>query len=447
MLQLDSLSRYVSMAFLLAATSRAQETPQQRELAILRPTRTEVVTPKRTPTLDRDGKARERRQGGNPRPMDGLLVFDGPDDGYRQVDPQIAVGGGYVLTATNNGLIVYTKQGAYVRGVSQKVLNDGIDPKLFFDPHHRVFGLDLWVYWDDAKTKPVQISMSETDDPRGAWNTYPVPAPNGVDGGAIGYSKQWVGYSFPGGEERTFVMRSAALRSGEPATVWHFPGEFGQPVFGQDDEDALYFIALGRRRLTIRRVFEWEGQPVAEVVASHAVEWKHAGSPPPSPQKGTEQKTASGDRRPKNAVLQGGFLWFSHTVNIEGRAAVQWHQLTKEGGVVQSGSIASPTSSYIQTSLAVNTDLDVLVGFQETSPTTFISPRIAFRRAGDPAGTLRKIRSLGEGQGATDGMSWGDYSGSCFDGDDQKTLWTIQSITGPDGKGDTIVGKLPPDAR
>lgn len=87
---------------------------------------------------------------------------------------------------------------------------------------------------------------------------------------------------------------------------------------------------------------------------------------------------------------------------------------------------------------------DVLVGFQETGPERFISPRCAYRRARDPKGTLRPILSLGEGQGATDGVSWGDYSGTTLDGDNRTDLWTIQSITGPDGKGDTVIAKITP---
>jgi hypothetical protein len=50
---------------------------------------------------------------------------------------------------------------------------------------------------------------------------------------------------------------------------------------------------------------------------------------------------------------------------------------------------------------------------------------------------------LGEGQGATSGTSWGDYSGSVVDGDNFTDLWTIQSITDEDGKGDTIIVKVP----
>ena len=73
----------------------------------------------------------------------------------------------------------------------------------------------------------------------------------------------------------------------------------------------------------------------------------------------------------------------------------------------------------------------------------FISPRLAFRKAGDKKGTLRPIVNLGSGQAATNGVAWGDYSGSVVDGDNQLDLWTIQSITDKTGRGDTIIVKVP----
>ena len=36
-----------------------------------------------------------------------------------------------------------------------------------------------------------------------------------------------------------------------------------------------------------------------------------------------------------------------------------------------------------------------------------------------------------------------NYSGTVIDGDNLSDLWTIQSITGTDGKGDTVIALLP----
>jgi hypothetical protein len=109
---------------------------------------------------------------------------------------------------------------------------------------------------------------------------------------------------------------------------------------------------------------------------------------------------------------------------------------------VQSGRIAHPTNSYIQTTLAVNKNEDVLIGFQEAGPESFVSPRLTFRRRDDPPGTTRAVVRLGEGKAATAGGPWGDYSGSCIDGDNLLDLWTVQSIADADGKGDAVIARV-----
>jgi hypothetical protein len=410
------------------------------------PSRTEVIEPIHKNSfreIDGKGKLGQRKQGGNPRTENRILIFDGSMDGNRQVDPQIAVGGGYVFHATNNGFVIYDKEGNFVDGVGNKAFNDGIDPKLFYCVNNKVFGLDIWPYWNKPE-KPVNISISESRDPLGAWNIYPVPAPDGGDGGGIGCSRQWIGYTFPGGEDRTFVLKMADAKKGRPATVYHFKGFLGQAALTQDDEKDLYFLSFTGKEIIISRVRDrGNGTPIVEEVGREAHNLEYTGWPPKSPQKGTDQVTSSGDRNPKNLVLQGGYLWFSHTVKCEGRAAVQWHQVRLNGSIKQTGLISDPDTNYIQTTIAVNKRLDVLVGFQETNENMYISPRMAFRRANDRRGELRPIVKLGEGKGATDGVAWGDYSGCAIDGDNRIDLWTIQSITDEEGKGDTVIAKAP----
>ena len=406
--------------------------------------RSEVITPLHKSSFDNEGKCRERKQGGNPRLVSGFQVFDGSQDGNRQVDPQIAVGGGWILHGTNNGLIIYDKKGNFVDGVSQNCFNGGIDPKMFFDTHNQLFAFDLWNPWDKEEKKPVNISVSETNDPSKAWNTYPVPAPQGRDGGGIGFSKSWIGYSFPGGPEQTFVLKTDEAKTGKPATVYHFKGNLGHPVCTQDDVEDLYFVSLTNKNVRINRVSASEdGTPVVKQVADTKHALKYIGYPPKSPQKDSTQLTSSGDRNPKNLVLQGGFIWFSQAVNCDGRSAVQWHQMNLDGTFVQTGLIKDPNRNFIQTTIAVNQQLDVLVGFQETGSDMFISPRFAYRRANDPKGSLRPMVSISEGKAATDGVAWGDYSGSTIDGDNLQDLWTIQSVTDESGKGDTVIAKIP----
>lgn len=405
--------------------------------------RVEVVTPIHKPEF-RAANCPQRVQGGGAKMVNGYMQFNGSMDGNRQVDPQIAVGGGYVLHGTNSGLVIYDKAGNYIDGASQNCFNKGIDPKLFYDPNNKIFGFDLWNPWDAEKKKPVNIAISESSDPRKTWNIYPVSAPNGVDGGGIGFSKKWIGYSFPGGEEKTFVLKMSDAKSGKPAMVYHFKGSLGHPIFVQDETEDLYFFEIKKGRFIVRKVTEdADGNPVCIVVGNKEHDLKYMQYPPKSPQKGTDQVTSSGDRNPKNLVMQSGFIWFSQAVNVEGNSAVQWHQVKTDASIVQTGLIYDKNTNYIQTTIAVNSKNDVLVGFQETNANMFISPRLAFRYAKDKKGKLRKIVSLGEGKGATDGVAWGDYSGSVIDGDNLTDLWTIQSITSEKGKGETVIVKVP----
>jgi len=431
---------YTTIALLFSVVCLHAQTAER-----IYPSSTEVVKPIHKNNFNNDNTCPERKQGGNPQMVNGYLVFNGSMDGNRQVDPQVAVGGGYVMEGTNSGLIVYDKKGNYVQGVKQSCFNNGIDPKLCFDMHNQVFIFDLWWYYDKPKTKPVNIAVSETNNPLSAWNVYPVSRTAEVDGGGIGYSKKWIGYSYPGGAENTFVLKTSEAKAGKDATVYHFKGSLGHPVFMQDAIDDLYFFSIEDEKFVIKKVVEDEnGIPYVVEVSSKPHQLQYIDYPPPSSQFGTTQKVSSGDRNPKNLVFQSGHIWFSQAVNCEGRSAVQWHQINaKTGAIVQSGIIRSDTTNYIQTTIAVNKRKDVLIGFQEVSEKSFISPRFVYRNAKDAKNTVRPIVSVGQGKGATDGQSWGDYSGSIIDGDNLTDLWTIQSITNDKGKGETVIVKVP----
>ena len=99
------------------------QTNAQTKKEVVTPSSTEVVSPIRKASFNNNNDCPERRQGGNPRWVSGYQVFNGSMDGNRQVDPQIAVGGGFVMEGSNSGLIIYNKQGTFLQGVSQKCFN------------------------------------------------------------------------------------------------------------------------------------------------------------------------------------------------------------------------------------------------------------------------------------------------------------------------------------
>ncbi|MBK7467605.1 MAG: hypothetical protein IPJ43_12805 [Saprospiraceae bacterium] len=113
----------------------------QNSYPLIFPSSTEIVQPIHKVSFDNLRQCPKRIQGGNPKEMQGILVFSGSTDGNRQVDPQIAIGGGNVVESSNKGILIFDKKGNYINGVSQKCFNDGIDPKLYFDLHNKNFVL------------------------------------------------------------------------------------------------------------------------------------------------------------------------------------------------------------------------------------------------------------------------------------------------------------------
>jgi hypothetical protein len=362
--------------------------------------------------------------------------FDGIPDTDGQVDVQVAVGGNHVVHTTNSGVSIFDKEGNLLMATRQDCFNEGIDPKLFFDVHNQIFALDYWHYYDQPKKKPLNISVSSSADPTKRWSIYPISLTTAEDGGALGYSKKWMGYTYPkdaGGG--TLLLLTDDAKNGKATKVYHFDRNIGQPAFGQDATDELYFLEVNETNFTLNKITtDAQNIPYISKVWEKAHQLKYVDYPPASAQKGTQTLIASGDRNPKNLVLQGGYLWFAQTINYEGQAAVQWHQISlKDGTIVQTGLVNKNGSNYIQASIAVNKDLDVLVGFQETNANMYVSPCYAYRKAGDAKGTLSAVVTVEKGTGNYgDGTAnvapWGDYSGSILDGDNQKDLWTVQNI-------------------
>jgi hypothetical protein len=362
--------------------------------------------------------------------------FAGIPDTDGQVDVQVAVGGGYVVHATNSGVSIFDKGGNFVTATRQACFNEGIDPKLFFDVHHKIFAIDYWHYYDTPKKKPLNISVSSSSDPTKSWNTYPISLPTAEDGGALGYSKKWLGYTYPqkvGGS--TLLLSTEDAKLGKETKVYHFNRFIGQPAFGQDASDDMYFLDIDDTNFTLNKVTtNAQNIPYVTKVWQKAHQLQYIDYPPASPQKGTKTLVSSGDRNPKNLVLQGGYLWFAHTIDYNGQAAVQWHQISlATGATMQTGILHKDGSNYIQSTIAVNKNLDVLVGFQEVNANMYVSPCFAYRKASDSNGTLRNVVTVEKGTGnygdGTDKtVPWGDYSGSTLDGDNLQDLWTAQSI-------------------
>ncbi len=95
--------------------------------ADIKPSRSEVIKPIHNATFNQGGKAKQRKQGGGARQVAGCLAFDGSMDGNRQVDPQIAVGGGYVFHGTNN-ILFWARAIAAERNLNVTIIEPDVSP-------------------------------------------------------------------------------------------------------------------------------------------------------------------------------------------------------------------------------------------------------------------------------------------------------------------------------
>ena len=99
----SSMKPVINILFI--AMVLAGSIPQTISAQDVAPARTKVIKPIRNESFNKNGTFPERKLGGNLGMLNNVLVFDGANDGNRQVDPQIAVGGDHVLHGTNQGLI------------------------------------------------------------------------------------------------------------------------------------------------------------------------------------------------------------------------------------------------------------------------------------------------------------------------------------------------------
>ena len=143
-----------------------------------------------------------------------------------------------------------------------------------------------------GRKKPVNISVSETSEPAAGLEHLSRNSSQGSRWCRNRFSKCWIGYTFPGGPEQTFVLKPKRSNQGSRATAYHFNGNLGHPVCTQDDEEDLYFVSITNKNIRINKVSESaDGTPVVEQLADAKHGLEFIGYPPQAPQKDSTQKT------------------------------------------------------------------------------------------------------------------------------------------------------------
>ncbi len=136
----------------------------------------------------------------------------------------------------------------------------------------------------------------------------------------------------------------------------------------------------------------------------------------------------------------GGILFAVQATQVGGHSAIRWYRVDAASDtLLESGTISDPNFDYSYPSIAANEDGIIVIGFDGSSLTQFVS---SYAIAGETVGgatTFGAPLLLKEGvanyhYAPVSGVSrWGDYSATSVDPEDPTRFWTIQQyVSAPD---------------
>lgn len=155
-----------------------------------------------------------------------------------------------------------------------------------------------------------------------------------------------------------------------------------------------------------------------------------------APQLGGPDRLDTLSARLMNAVWREGSIWTTHTVSVNGEAAVRWYEI-EEGAlhqyaIAQTGVVdPGPGAHAFMPSIAVDADGNMGLTYTQSSATQFAAMMYTGRRATDPAGYTSpgRVVRAGDAYYAPDANAsverWGDYSGLALDPADSATFWAF----------------------
>ncbi len=171
--------------------------------------------------------------------------------------------------------------------------------------------------------------------------------------------------------------------------------------------------------------------------------------PAPQPSSPGNNIFTGDDRLSSNVVLKNGIFWGVQSVtDPNNRAALRWFKINAQTNtLLQEGLIDDPNSDYYYGSIAVNQSNQVVIGFNRSSQTEYVSSYAALGETDPVTGqtTFGNPLLLQSGTATySDGFGnlWGDYSATVADPSNPSTFWTFQQIATGIGTWSTSITQL-----
>jgi len=405
-----------------------------------------------------------------------------------------AIGLDKVVTATNDFLRIHNKVGGGVLSTVTFSTFTGVgsscDPQLFFDPNTQ-----RWIFCAircTGSNDQVIVMASLTSDPQGAWRNFQfIPVPGGLpDHPYLGYddTKIVIGArkfnpGFQGPD--IYLIDKAAFLAGTPITFGTNAQTISRTAADGDSPRpvTVYFPPFSNSGNpspgTVYIMQSWTSNSLRLSTITGAIpacvwntgsavfptapdNWTAGGMGNPgsvTQQPPETRRLAANDARVSSAIMMNGKIWCSHHIAFPAGATgtaithteSQYWQLEGNpggtfGNVLQRGRTGAVSGDHRWfSSIAVNKNEDVLVGYSMSNSTTmWPSAAYSTRQTSTPANTLDDPRVYHAGEGrywkdfGSNRARWGDYSQTHLDPVDN-SLWTIQQYAS------TPAGSIPPD--
>ena len=336
------------------------------------------------------------------------------------------------------------------------------DPRVLYDPFS-----DRWLatgaYKLDNPETTFLVAASNSSDPTQGWTGFELDPPGDqvdVDYPTLGYNSEGVFLAYankPGDLPvggAIYVLPKTDLINGSIANVTLLEisslnslGDTIQPVVDLDNtgQPHLLYRALTTPGLFDRDIIsgpidapvleeDGEGDFIPVVPFGNVIDVGGAQQPD------TNKTLDMVDSRLKSSlVLQNGAVWGVQDVENNGRGAIRWFQIDADTNeLLQEGLIADQELDFYYGSVAVNDYDDVVIGFNGSGETQFVS---SFAVVGDTfsgettfsepvlleESTVSYEEGL-EGFAGGDSLRWADYSATVVDPEDPFTFWTFQTL-------------------
>jgi hypothetical protein len=383
----------------------------------------------------------------------------GADSFFIPPDTIGAVGASHIVELLNGHYAVYRKNdGARVQtsSLDQFWIDAGaspagvkFDPRVLYDPFsQRWFASTLNAGFGDGDH--LLLAVSNASDPTAGWTGFAIPVDNPfgntADFPTLGFNRDGV-YIYA---TRAVVVvpkndllatpptiaRATTLKSLELGTP---SGAVAQPVINLDNTglpEAILTVWDTQAGLFQRSIITGEiTSPVLDTSDGFISVTPYNGRG----NMGAEQPnstvtvfTGTPDFY-SSVIVRNGVIWGINTIDNQGRAALRWSAIdANANAVLQEGLIADPNQDVYMGSIAVNEFNDVVIGFNISSASQFVSSYAVLGT------TVNGVTNFGEPlllQAGVDRYEltggaltarWGDYSATVVDPTDPFTFWTFQ---------------------